>query len=985
MRNALKINFLLMIGTALIASFVSLGTSLAAGNQQSPQLPSYEGEKVAIVDLIAKPTLDIETLRPLVLQKAGEPYSAGKIQDTVAALGRTGLFSKIDIEVTPEAAGLRIVFVLQPAYYIGIIDFPGALDTFSYPRLLQVVNYPAEQPYEQSRMKAAVPALLRFFASNGYFAAQVQSESKLDESRQLADLVFHVTLKKRARIGRVEIIGLEAAEAARLQSSLHSVRARVKSASLIAGKPYEPERIRAATKFIIALLGKENRLASQVRLEPPQYDPETNRARLTFQVTSGPSVSVRTDGARVSKRTLRKLIPIYEENSFDQDLVEEGRRNLISYFQSHGYFDVRVNSQIEDEPARVSVVYQIDKGSQHRVVELAFRGNHHFTVEDLLNQIEIRRGQRLSRGKFSSDLLNRSVEKLAAYYRDAGFPDVSIKPSVVDRDSQVNIVFQIAEGAQTIVDALHVEGNATQTIRALAPGGLKLGPGKTYSQQLLNHDRNQIMATYLDLGYLNAVFRSSVKPLPERPHHVDVTYTIQEGPQARIKDVAILGGGHTQRKFIARSVGIQSGAPLSQGKMLASESALYDAGVFDLVSVAPRKAITDQTEEDVLVKVHEAKRNTLTYGIGFEFSPRTGNIPEGTVALPGLPVVSLPSTITITQKNFASPRGSIEYSRGNMRGRGETASVSMFAARLDQRGLFTYGSPHIGGTDWSSLFSVSAERTSENPIFTARLGEAGFQVQRPLNKDKTKTLLFRYNFRRTDLTEILIPDLVPPQDESVRLSTLAAGYVRDTRDKPLDAHRGILQTLDFGITPKAFGSSAGFARFLGQMAYYRQVRPSLVWANNMRLGLAKPFGGNLIPLSERYYSGGAASLRGFPVNGAGPQRTVQVCNDASNPSPSTCTNILVPVGGNQLFIFNSELRFPIPLMKGLGGVLFYDGGNVYERIGFSRFFIDYSNTIGFGLRYDTPVGPIRIDLGHNLNPVTGMKSTQFFISLGQAF
>ena len=153
----------------------------------------------------------------------------------------------------------------------------------------------------------------------------------------------------------------------------------------------------------------------------------------------------------------------------------------------------------------------------------------------------------------------------------------------------------------------------------------------------------------------------------------------------------------------------------------------------------------------------------------------------------------------------------------------------------------------------------------------------------------------------------------------------------------------------------------------------------------MRLGLAKPFGGSAIPLSERFYTGGAASLRGFPVNGAGPQRAVQVCSNPSNPTPSTCTNIQVPVGGNELFIFNSELRFPIPLKKGLGGVLFYDGGNVYERIGFSRFFTDYSNTIGFGLRYDTPVGPIRIDLGHNLNPVTGIKSTQFFISLGQSF
>jgi outer membrane protein insertion porin family len=160
----------------------------------------------------------------------------------------------------------------------------------------------------------------------------------------------------------------------------------------------------------------------------------------------------------------------------------------------------------------------------------------------------------------------------------------------------------------------------------------------------------------------------------------------------------------------------------------------------------------------------------------------------------------------------------------------------------------------------------------------------------------------------------------------VRLSTISAELVRDTRDKPLDAHRGFYQTFDFGVTPTALGSSADFVRFLGQTAYYRQVKPWLVLANNVRLGLAVPFGGTDVPLSERFFSGGADSLRGFPINGAGPQRPVQVC---SNPNdPTTCTLISVPVGGDMLFVVNSEARFPIPLKSGLGGVVFYDGGNV---------------------------------------------------------
>jgi translocation and assembly module TamA len=217
----------------------------------------------------------------------------------------------------------------------------------------------------------------------------------------------------------------------------------------------------------------------------------------------------------------------------------------------------------------------------------------------------------------------------------------------------------------------------------------------------------------------------------------------------------------------------------------------------------------------------------------------------------------------------------------------------------------------------------------------------------------------------------------------VRLSTVAVEFVRDTRDHPLDAHHGEFQSMTFGVTPTALGSSANFVRFLGQSSFYKPIRPWLTWANNFRLGLAIPFDGSVVPLSERFFTGGPDSLRGFPINGGGPQRGVSVC---SNPADtSTCTVISVPVGGDMLAIFNSEARFPIPLNKNLGGAIFYDGGNVYSNINARQLVNDYTNSVGIGLRYNTRVGPIRIDVGRNLNPVPGIKATQYFITLGQAF
>jgi outer membrane protein assembly factor BamA len=154
----------------------------------------------------------------------------------------------------------------------------------------------------------------------------------------------------------------------------------------------------------------------------------------------------------------------------------------------------------------------------------------------------------------------------------------------------------------------------------------------------------------------------------------------------------------------------------------------------------------------------------------------------------------------------------------------------------------------------------------------------------------------------------------------------------------------------------------------------------------LRIGLAQPYSNSRVPLSEKFFTGGGNTLRGFPLDGAGPQRNVYVSSsNADCTSTTDCILIRVPSGGNELLLINSELRVPLPLRKGLGMVVFYDGGNVFPNVGFHDFTSLYSNNVGVGLRYATPVGPVRIDLGRNLNPIDGIKSTNYFISIGQAF
>jgi outer membrane protein insertion porin family len=953
---------------------------------------SYEGQNVAAVELVANPKISVDALRPLVRQQPGEPYSGSKVENTISALQGTGRFNKIEVDVKPDPGGLCVTFTLEPALYFGIFDFPGATKEFSYTRLLQVVDIPNRTPYKQDLVSKAEDNLRQFLISAGYFEAQVQPESQVDETRMLANVMFHIDLGKRARLGNVEVQGPAPAEGDRLLRATRSLRATATGAALKPGKPYTPKRIDSGIALMKRDLAKEHHLASKVRVDHPDYHKDSNRADLVIEARPGPIVKVHVAGAKLSPlpflrdRQMQKLIPIFSEGTVDPDLVEEGRRNLVDFFQSKGYFDAKVTTNFQNEASNVELVYNVDRGSRHRVETVDFQGNQHFGKGVLIRQVVVKPHRfLLSRGKFSDKLLRQSVTAITEFYKNLGYGDVTVDTDVVDREPNIYITFQITEGSQTLVNNLMIEGNSRISSSAFSPkGGLRLRPGQPFSPKALADDRTHIMAVYLDRGFLTSDFDSKVTRLPDDPHKVDVTYKITEKQQVQVGEIVLLGNKKTRASLIRKTANITPEAPLSQRALLVGESGLHDLGIFDWASVDSRRPITDQTNEDVLVKLHEAGRNEITYGFGLEVARRGGNIPSGTIALPGLPpVTSGAPNFTAEEKTFVSPRGSITFTRYNLRGLAESASASILVSRLDQRALATYTQPHFRASSWSSLVSASIERTTENPTFAARLAEGSWQVEKPLNKDKTRRIQLRYRFRRTILSNLLIPGLVLPQDQRLRLSTLSATWIRDTRDKPLDASRGFYQTLDLGITPKALGSNFNFARFLGQSSYYKPFGPT-VWANRITLGLAKAFGNSSdVPTSELFFSGGETTLRGFPIDGAGPQRTVPAC---SNPAdPSTCVNLQVPIGGRQLFILNSELRFPLGIKEGLGAAVFYDGGNVYGPIGISRFIQDYTNTIGVGLRYKTPIGPIRFDIGRNLNPVTGVKATQFYITLGQAF
>jgi len=1000
----------------LFAALVGLGVAASSACAQvaplsPPQIiDAYEGQNVSSVEIAGRPGLDLSRLEPLITQKTGQPFSRQKIDASIAALKAAGQpgnpqavappVQDVELSVQPDANGIRVRFVLHPALYFGVFEFPGAVRVFPYSRLLQISGYQPQQPYVSSDLERAQTDLRNFFRRTGFFLAEVSPEIQPRAADGIVNVLFRTTLNTRAKVGTVTIEGVSPEQTAELHKSLRSLMARLRGAYLKDGTGYTMRKLRSATSYLQREMGKRRHLEAKVQLVSANYHPDSNRADVTFHVTPGPEVTIKTEGAHLWSWTRRRLIPMYQENRVDNALIEEGRRNLNSYFQSKGYYDAKVEADVNHQPDTTKIVYRIQTGARHKVADVTIKGNEHFPDREVLARTQVKKARVFTRGKYSPELLRKSLASISNLYKSAGYGQVKVTPRVTRENGNVVVTLFVHEGPLDIVDSLQVQGVQTVTLAQLAPKGLKLAPGKPYSEALLQKDRNQIMARYLALGYLTANFRAVAKPVQRDPHRLAVVYEIYEGPQVDTGRVIILGREHAKQSMISKAANIKSGRSLSETDLLTSEARLYTLGPFDWAEIAPRRRITTQTQEDVLIKVHEAKRNAITFGFGFEVINRGGSLPSGTVVVPGIPPVGLPSNFQTNQQTFYGPRGSIEYTRRDLRGTAQGFSVSGLAGRLDQRGALTYSIPHFRGSGWTASATGSGENNDENPIFSAQTGYGSLLFQKPLDAKRTKTAIFRYSFQYTSISRLLIPDLVPPQDQQYHLSGFGAAYTRDTRDKVLDAHRGFYQSFDLSFNTTALGSSVDFARFLGQVAYYKNIGHNIIWANSIRLGLEQSFNGSFVPLSEQFFTGGGSTLRGFSLNGAGPQRVVCLNTDCSSQT-------LVPVGGSQLFIVNSEFRiplpidFPAPIHKNLGFAVFYDGGNAFQPIGFHNLnFTDcgsnvvtgttvpsncFTSSVGAGLRYNTPLGPVRIDIGHNLNGIPGIKSTQFFITLGQAF
>jgi outer membrane protein assembly complex protein YaeT len=986
----------MVTAVALIWSLVSTRLGLCARTlplillfqaDLSAALDPYEGKPIAAIQFQPpKQPLADDVLRNLLPLKTGAPLRASDVRAAIERLYSTGEYSDIVVEGTLENGGVVVKFVTTANVFVGGVSVDGVPEPPSRGQLVVATKLQLGTGYAPRDSTQAQEDLGDLLRRNGFYSSRIVSSIVRKPDTQEVLLKFDITPGRRARFDGATITG-------------HPDRPTEKIVASTGWKPFfgllpwrglTDSRLQSGLESIRGWYSKNNRLLAHVTLTRLDRNEQTDRVTPVIDIEAGPRVKVKVAGAKVSDGRVRSLLPIYQERAIDNDLLIEGQKKLVDYLRSQGYFEAKASFDTELQPGGDEAIeYDVQRGGRHKLVHLEITGNRYFNQETLRERMYLLPATwlRYRWGRYSPEYLEKDLNSIRDLYHSNGFRDVEVdsrqQDNFRDKPNTIAIFIQVKEGPQWFVDKLQLTGAAEadqKNLRAI----LHSIAGQPYSDYNVASDRDSVLGYYYDNGYPNARFEFTATPAP-KPDRMDLNFEIDPGKREYVRNVIINGLERTHLKLVTERISLQPEQPLSQTEITESQRRLYDLGIFARVNTAIQNPDGDEPSKYVIYSLEEARPYSVTVGFGAELA----RIGGGTTSL------DAPAGAT----GF-SPDISIGLSRINVLGDGHTASLQTLVSTFEQRALLTYVIPGIENNpnlnlQFAGLFDISKNVRT----FSARREEGSVQLGRKLSKANRVDV--RYVFRKVNIlgTPLVTPELIPLYSQPVRVGLVGATFIQDKRDDPTDAHRGVYNTLDISLATEALGSQTGFGRVLARNATYHRLNKNLTLARSTTFGTINRYAGlSDIPLAERFFSGGSSSQRAFPDNQAGP-RDLETG---------------FPIGGNALFLNSVEMRFPL-IGDNIGGVLFNDMGNVYSSIGdislrwHQRDLSDFNygvQSFGFGIRYRTPVGPVRVDLSLSPNSPRffGFSGTynqliygggekvvqridvfQFHISLGQAF
>jgi outer membrane protein assembly factor BamA len=979
-------------------------------------ITQWKGLRIAAVQFEGVKFAPADTIAQQLPLKAGEPLDPAKVSASVRRLFASGRYRDIAVDGERNGDSVTVIFVGTPRYFVGRVSIAGVKDD----RLASLLEYATKlQPgteFTQAAIPAGTEGVKQALASSGYFQPTITPSTTVDDTGDdtgdQVNAVYTVAIGPQARIGNVTLEGTDPG---------FTPQEFRKKGKLKQGSKVTRETTSNALTRLRAQYQKQDRLEATATLQKQTYNSPRKQLDYDFHANQGPVVKVLVEGTKLSASRLKLLVPIYEEGTIDNDLLNEGTYNIKDFLFREGYFDATVSVRVTGEGTQAeSVIYAVTLGVRHRVNSVTITGNHYFETDLLKERMQVQKADAyLRNGRYSPTLMKSDEDAILALYRANGFNKATIATATKDIDTlkgkklkvaEIAVIVTVTEGPQQTFGTVTLNGvdpSREKDIKAL----LNAQEGQPFSLITLSGDRDAVLGYYVSHGFDQARTEIKQQVEDEDPAKTDVTINVTEGEQVFINRVLLSGLGHVKPKVVNAQVEVHPGDPLDESALLDTQRKLYNLALFNEVVAAVQNPDGDDPRKDVLLQLTEARRWDVTYGFGFE--AETGTPQEGVINPASAILLGLPPNATYSQngKTGVSPRVSLDVSRINLRGTDESLTFHGTYGLLEEVATLTFQNPNFFGHRQLTN-AVSGGYSNVQNISTFQASTLQFDYRLTQKVKRADTFIYNFEYRRVAVNPATLQvsaNLIPQLSQPVRVGGPGITWFHDKREPgPLDATKGSYTSVQEFFASSKFGSQASFNRVdLTNSTYYAFGKHKYVLARNTRLGFETTFGPNpnigssscagdllqtnascnAVPLPERLYAGGATSHRGFAINGAGP-RDLQTG---------------YPVGGNAVFINTTELRLPAATLPFVGDslafVIFHDMGNVFTHVSdmfpsFTHFhqpdqqtcanvgppqvttsypfgtcdFNYFSHAVGLGARYKTPVGPIRLDFSYNLDP-----------------
>lgn len=833
------------------------------------------------------------------------------------------------MEVDPvDEEKIIVQFKLVERRIFSSIDLSG---NYSIPdeKILGAAGFQQGSEFTEELWERALNRIASLYRQEGFFQARFSSrfQPALDNRREIG-VVLEIDEGNRARIRNLSFDGEKVFSDLTL---LFRVRSHEK-------EYYRFEVLEKDLDRIRRLYEKEGYFKAVVGPPVVTFVEESSGVDITIPIDSSNKIEIIFEGnLRFARDKLEQRLLIKEERSDADDILEESARRIEAYYRRKGFPFARVTSFSRRFPEqnRMEAHFKIESGFRAEIRDITFTGRHAFSETRLKELIQLEEEAFWTESRYTERAIEEDTAALTAFYRKEGFQNARVSSKTEWDPSKrfATIQFNIDEGVRTRVDAVEIEGNQAFSSEELKKR-LSIQSQAPYHDSTVKEGARQLLSAYSKAGYLDAEVIPSVRFSEDRTAAV-LRYHVTEGDQIRFGDIELRGNLQTRDPVLLRELLIKKGEPYDPEKLLRSQRELYRTGHFSVVHFDPIRSPEDPTIQDVRLTVVERPSVALEFGFGYADRERLS--------------------------------GFFEIANRNLFGTGREISARAQASRIEKKYALNYKEPWMFSQKIDARLAAAYLDLKEEAFdLKTTSGTVGFDKS---FSDTIKASLL-YQYEHNDIANVDPAAVRTAEDIGrVRIASINPSIIRDTRDDPFNPRGGSVNGIAFRNAARMLGSEAQLFKVTLQSSWYHTLGPRFVFAFSTRAGVANRFGEtDLVPLPERFFLGGRSTVRGYEQDRLGIEGATLSQGE--------------PIGGNAMLVFNEELRIALP--RSLGLVFFFDHGNVwpeYRDVSFS----EIKSTTGIGLRYNTPIGPLRVDWGYKLNREAEEDPWAFHFTLGHAF